>query len=508
MNPTDSQGEHFRLDPDAVRQTMRNFEDILHHLTTQTNIVERALQDAEVGDPHGYLQKGLAHGFTAVSKARTVEAMLAEIIRNTYATVNDFEQLDQQVSVTHHVSTVPAPATLVQPEAPMLLLGHESRAEAGLQAKPFTPTTVLPGGPAFDADGKLIRFNITVAEFEMLTADERIHWVLEMERTIDRGPWFHNIIDIITFFDESPTLRHMRPGSWVSWADAAVLEAIQNGYMLREGHVPVSMSGGAAEKWRDFFEYIINKEPSTSEEIAKAKSLWAIAEQHGVNYGLVEADREAGRPGGMEGELLRNFLGLGNTYRGMGRFHEGGGLVGKEITQRIGSWSGAVIDTTIDAHLYWIQFLPSPFGGPIVSHYFQHHDPFEPLGAHTALFVGENMAYDLGEAITDPRTRIPFSPRGPAYYFAKVIEQQTLKGGGTLPLPPGYTILPAGDIIFPTGTQLAPDGTFILRDKTHIFPDGSILDGNGDRVPTMDGVVLLDDGSLFLPNGYKTVQLF
>ncbi|MCS6911035.1 MAG: RHS repeat-associated core domain-containing protein, partial [Anaerolineales bacterium] len=134
----------------------------------------------------------------------------------------------------------------------------------------------------FDASGNITRFDCYAYEFEKLSAADRIKWVEAMMRLSGASGWFNNIIDIIKYFEGSPILHHMAPGSWASWADAGVLQAIQNGWVLRSGGTPVSTSGGAAQLWADFF---VQGALSGFSDEATLKPYWGKAEQAGVDYG-------------------------------------------------------------------------------------------------------------------------------------------------------------------------------------------------------------------------------
>ena len=513
----------FFMDPDGVRHHLAAIEALMADLQQATSVYQQALAEAAAGDPHGYLTSGLEHGYNAVHGGQRVVAMLDEILRNAHTTVNDFEAHDRTVHLT---ASAPPLATIhaIEPAPATALTGQIAQHPSGRPPIALR-ATILPGGPMFDAAGNLIRFNLTVAEFDMLTADERIYWALAMERLVGKDPWFHNIIDIITFFSESSTLKNLTPGSWMSYADAAVLEALQNGYVLHLGGVPVSMSGGAAVKWQDFINYIKTHNTAFDAKRMKAKSLWAIAEQHSINYGLAEADTHVGRPllGADEGDLTRNFIAAGNLYRLIARIPGGGGMLGRVITERIGRVAGTGADAVLESPL-----MPDPVRNTyVLIEMLIGADPLKaPMGEVTQWMFG-NQGYEIGEQITDPRmtwglhgmSNILFKPLGPAidhptgtwgptYLFAKVVETSTLVGGGALPLPPDYHIAPDGTLTFVNNSVLFADGTLVTTDGTRIFPDGRIRDGSGAWLPTLDDAIIRDDGSLELPNGYITDPIF
>lgn len=226
-------------------------------------------------------------------------------------------------------------------------LGAALGTAVGLRTAPPAPrvgAANLPGGPVFDADGNLIRLDLSLAEFEMLTAPERIQWVEALERRTGYPNSFHNIQDIIAFFDESSALGHMGPGTWASWADAGVLEAIQNGYRLYDlkGIVPAGFNdcNGAAFAWNEFFS-----QQSKGLEQEKLIPYWAMAEQLGVNYGSDAANLRAGvpAPGTTAGDLIPQFVAYGNFYRFIARNEGGGDVFVNRYSQRIGQDLGGTL---------------------------------------------------------------------------------------------------------------------------------------------------------------------
>lgn len=226
-------------------------------------------------------------------------------------------------------------------------LGATISSVIGLRTAPPAPrvgAAKLPGGPVFDAAGNLIRFDLTLAEFEMLTAPERIQWVEALEAHADTPNWFHNIQDIIAFFDESAALGHMGPSTWASWADAGVLEAMQNGYQLHQskGMMPPGFNdcAGAAQAWQQFFD----REEAGADK-TELLPLWATAEQRGVNYGSDAANLRAGipAPGTSAGNLVPDFVAYGNTYRCIARMQGGG----ETFVTSYGPWVGQEIGTDV-----------------------------------------------------------------------------------------------------------------------------------------------------------------
>ncbi len=390
---------------------------------------------------------------------------------------------------------------------------------------------IVPGGPYIDADGNLLRLDLTLAEFEMLTAAERIQWVEALERRADAPNWFHNIQDIIAFFDESPSLHHMRRGSWASWADAGVLEAMQNGFVLHNATIkglPIPPGfndcNGAAQAWQKFFDGRLD-----GQDDKYLIPLWSIAEQMGVNYGSVEANRKVGlpAPGTAEGDLLIQFVGYGNMYRFIAHMENGGadfaqGYAGDRANE-LGS-NVMIGIGLIDPAVYIIRL----FGGDEAVKEYQKTQA-EAAGA-LAEMASDSVSPAGGAWFFDPRslpvpdgldmytdssqlpqrglntTLVPIADElritnGPTYYMAHAVE----KGYTDVlaKLFPGITVDPiTGVLVLENGTTLLPDGTAQLVDGTVFTPDGWVIKPDGTRIPLAgtrfdaDGNYILSDGTV------------
>jgi len=360
----------------------------------------------------------------------------------------------------------------------------------------------FPGGPAIGPDGKLLRYDLPVELFEQMSADQRKQWVAALECTLGKGPWFQNVRDVIDYFSESDTLHNLRRGSWTSWSDAAVLEAIQNGFAISSGYPPASYSGGAATRWARFF----NELRGGTTDMNTLLPLWASAEQAGVNYGSEVADGLVGRPTGDEGKLLTNFIAVGNFYRGLARIPGGGEMFAEMVdvqTRRAAAGRAG-------------ELIGGPLGGL--------------AGRSLGTLQGEieaPLAGEVGEWLVDPRTVFPGLEHGPAYYGGKVAEQITFgnlshipiiillkpippapgMGDPRIPIPtidiPDLEVAPDGTLSMPGGAQIAPDGTIILRDGSVIGFDGTVTKPDGSSVPTR-GTRIEHNGDIVLSDGTNT----
>ena len=163
----------------------------------------------------------------------------------------------------------------------------------------------------YDADGDYTyATNCTVEEFERLSWDDRIQWVEDfMQKTgVD---WFWNIVGILEFFRDDPIFSG---SDWASWSDAGVLFVIQQGWRVFNGEISPRGGGGsipqAALDWANFF----SAEASGKNE-SILFSLWAKAEQAGVDYGLAIAKRFRDVASDLEKTQIDVFVGFGNLYR-------------------------------------------------------------------------------------------------------------------------------------------------------------------------------------------------
>ncbi|KPL81949.1 hypothetical protein [Herpetosiphon geysericola] len=373
----------------------------------------------------------------------------------------------------------------------------------------------------------MIRFDLTLAEFELLTAEERIRWVEALEAHAKTPNWFHNIQDIIAFFDESHDMRNMRHGFWASVADAGVLEAIQNGYRLHitKGAVPAGFNDcdGAAVAWQNFFD---GKAARKSDP--ELLPLWAMAEQRGGNYGSRVANGWAGVPpaGTDEGDLIPQFVAYGNWYRFIARMENGDNDFVNRYTKVVGATVGSKVAAN-PATGYFTQQLDS-FVDIFAPGYFPIKESIDLgliiLGGEAGAVVADYaVPDDAGSWFFDPRTTVGtdtytdsrFTPfrkpelaitqptiihdtiqmtHSPTYYMGKVLDM------GMIPSLPGVHVDPSGVLTMDNGTIIQPNGDAQLRDGTIIGTDGFVTKADGSRI-RLDGTKFNPDGSYTLSDG-------
>ncbi len=165
-----------------------------------------------------------------------------------------------------------------------------------------------PSGHCVDNDRQTTRddlFDCSVEELSALDWAVRSWWLGELAKAGNTKDWFNNIRGIITFFNNTPELHN---SSWASLSDAALLWVIQEGFReVKYGEHAVTEGG---IKWAEFFGAAEQGQPDDVLE-----SLWGQAEREGTMFGRTYAEGVVGFPGGLEGDVLNAFIGVGNGYR-------------------------------------------------------------------------------------------------------------------------------------------------------------------------------------------------
>ena len=98
------------LNPEGAKGHLSAIENLSYDLQSATQILRAALEQAQAGDPHGYLTSGLHSGFTAANLADGVVAQLQQLVRDAVATINDLEHHDAQHT---HIDVVTLATTIL-----------------------------------------------------------------------------------------------------------------------------------------------------------------------------------------------------------------------------------------------------------------------------------------------------------------------------------------------------------------------------------------------------------
>jgi hypothetical protein len=247
----------------------------------------------------------------------------------------------------------------------------------------------------FDAQGKISRFDCSIEDFDALSFSDRIRWMRQFMVQFNLPGMFNNVVDIMNWISESAALNYGVSGSWASWADAGVMESIQNGIVLYSSPEVMRTSGSgdsdAAHLWYVFFFNVAEGSPEPT-----WKSAWMVAERASVAYGKSVADAKLGNQlTGAEASLASGFFELGDFYRAIGSQPNGWEKVGGEV----GSYLGLGIAQRL----------------------CNRRDICTAAGT----VIGMNAGYRFSKWFTDPRTQLP-SNHGPTYYAAKLFEAHML----------------------------------------------------------------------------------
>jgi len=156
------------------------------------------------------------------------------------------------------------------------------------------------------------KWDCTIDDFAALDWDQRSRWMtLFMQETgVD---WYQNILGILDFFSSDIDFQAL--DGWASYADAGVLQAINDGWRIHSGKgasIGPACAECASTQWSIFFTNLEKSLPDSN-----VRSQWGIAEQAGVDYGigiaspyLTNADADLTTKIGL-------YVGLSNMYRAM-----------------------------------------------------------------------------------------------------------------------------------------------------------------------------------------------
>ena len=325
-----------------------------------------------------------------------------------------------------------------------------------------------------------LRLDYTLEEFQRMSAEERIAWV----EAFNDGPgdgWFSNFEDILYYLRDSKVFTGLdgstAASQWMASADAAVLQVVQDGYVLFRNPDAIlpklpddtppeiaQQRTRAAQLWAGFFVQHLR----TRDEIIAVGPPWGTAEQAGVNYGEALANEQLARAGVEipedEREFIDVFVRFGDVYRttiannlGEAAFETAPSILGGKIGEYVGESLKASTRegiSTFSSLVTMFGFEVSPatvnsIGDSLVgegSLFDRVTDAFEPAGDVIGSELGDLVEEPLGEVggwFFDPRTDIgvefdaptPFGPvavdlslRGPAYHMSMSVETMMLEG--------------------------------------------------------------------------------
>ena len=221
----------------------------------------------------------------------------------------------------------------------------------------------------FDESGETIAYlDCTLENFDAMSIADRLLWIQYFMDQFHIGPWFNNIEGIIQGFVENGLADS---GSWLSIVDAAILQAIQDGFVVSDMEGAQGAVGNATSEnpgkatWKIFFDELA-KDPAGDDDALI--EMWGTAEAASTQHGEVIAGDLGLAPDPYE----TFFLKTGDAYR-WAAFNGG-----------LGIWAAAAA-LTVDAN------------------------PF--------------IAYRVGEWFNDPRSLDPIHGRSPVYWYSSAIWQ-------------------------------------------------------------------------------------
>jgi len=331
-----------------------------------------------------------------------------------------------------------------------------------------------------------LRLDLTLEEFQAMSAAERLAWV----EVFNEGPgegWFSNFEDILHYFNDSQVFTGLdgsTPASlWMAWGDAAVLQSVQDGYTLFSNPAAVlpPMPAGTptvlvdqrittAQLWAKFFY----AEEYFKPNLPRLRGLWGAAEQSGVDYGETLADfrleQESVQLSPGEAETIEVFVGFGDAYRttiahdaGQAVFEAAPGAIAGQVGERVAQDFQASLQGELRRRLEPVGALFELFtgqpGGVLVDQVsttaFGESTPLglvDDVGHSIGEWAGDRVADtlepdlgDMGESFFDPRLRwaipveisdgtgsvkIEIPLRGPLYHLSMTVERMLLTGDG------------------------------------------------------------------------------
>ena len=221
----------------------------------------------------------------------------------------------------------------------------------------------------FDESGETIaHLDCTLENFDSMSIADRLLWIQYFMDQFHIGPWFKNIEGIIQGFVENGLAES---GSWLSIVDAAILQGIQDGFVVSDMEGAQGAVGNATSEnpgkatWKIFFDELAKGPAGDDDALIE---MWGTAEAASTQHGEVIAGDLGLTPDPYE----TFFLKTGDAYR-WAAFNGG-----------LGIWAAAAA-LTVDAN----QFI----------------------------------AYRVGEWFNDPRSSVPILGRSPVYWYSSAIWQ-------------------------------------------------------------------------------------
>ena len=152
--------------------------------------------------------------------------------------------------------------------------------------------------------------------FKNMSWSERKSWLQNFVQVNDLGAWFNDIEGAINFMESDDYFS--QDGSTSEVMDAAVLQAINDGWLIHSGQDSV---GGGGEGWADFFDLLQPPDGSPSTATQRELNIARLhAEQVGVDYAynLPEVQSAISNASTLEQIYFGEFKYWADLYRTLG----------------------------------------------------------------------------------------------------------------------------------------------------------------------------------------------
>ena len=201
----------------------------------------------------------------------------------------------------------------------------------------------------------------TLDDFRNMTWRNRKDWLMSLVHKNGLGDWFNDIESAIDFMTSDP--HFSQKGSTTEVMDAAVLQAINDGWLMYEGKELPAGEGG--QGWADFFNLLDplglhpEKSPASQMQLNIAR---LSAEQYGVTYsfGLSDVQTAYSNSDAFDQIYFDDFKWAADNYRATGIDGSGfGGVVCPLCAGRIDPrvWGGPLsFGSHFLAPLSWMKF--------------------------------------------------------------------------------------------------------------------------------------------------------
>jgi RHS repeat-associated protein len=163
-------------------------------------------------------------------------------------------------------------------------------------------------------------FDCTVEQIDQMTAQERIAFVDFLQACAGVGNAFEGVKGVIQYFHDSGIIDFTpstggEAGSWASLADAYTLAAMQDGYRRYNNLAAINDFGTSRADvlWQDFYSTYHEKHGNWDDPALGMA--WGRAEDAAVHYGIDKADEQRGRPRGMQGYVIQEFVASTDHFR-------------------------------------------------------------------------------------------------------------------------------------------------------------------------------------------------